>query len=309
MISAACHEELDGVLAWEWCIDPDLCMANESRAERGRAIANGMAAIRNDLAKLNNTVEQFANKTALAVLEQKLERIQSDLALVTKKPRVWKRIWKERNFAVGIFGSVVVIVLAILGGSGWVFDLYLDHALTIHLQPLRDDIAHIDKRVTRIEAAAKIQSASAVVKDLKNAPVADIQKHRDQIQNAKQTLAHAADKTLPDYWPTTAGILRLASVSASSPTINLGLEPTNSAKNVFGLTLPPGRWILSGTISHCMFKNSVIVFDPSVKLQEVIFINCIFLLPENIESPAPSIRNIGEKLLQAANIMNVKLSG
>ena len=169
---------------------------------------------------------------------------------------------------------------------------------------LSGKIASLDKRVAILE----LSHANQVVAQLKEAPSSVIKQHAEEIQQAKQQLAQVPTQDMPGYWPTSFGVLHLASV-ASSPLLTINLEHANTVNDAEGIDGGSGNtYILSGHVAHSRFSNSVIVFDPRARLADVLFVECVFVFPENTANPTPQLANIGSKLLQAQNIGNVTLT-
>jgi hypothetical protein len=64
--------------------------------------------------------------------------------------------------------------------------------------------------------------------------------------------------------------------------------------------------LLKNTIEGINFSNSVVHFDPSVRLINVGFANCVFIFPADASPPKP-LRQIGEALL-ASDLSHVTIS-
>ena len=65
---------------------------------------------------------------------------------------------------------------------------------------------------------------------------------------------------------------------------------------VLGFVVHEQNVLLKNLIQGVHFKNSVIHFDPSVKLVDDTFLNCVFILPPQ-ENPPKSFQEIGRTLL------------
>jgi len=63
--------------------------------------------------------------------------------------------------------------------------------------------------------------------------------------------------------------------------------------------------LLKNTIEGITFSNSVVHFDPSVRLINVGFTNCVFIFPPDASPPKP-LQQIGEALL-ASDLLHVKI--
>ena len=66
------------------------------------------------------------------------------------------------------------------------------------------------------------------------------------------------------------------------------------------------RVVLKNLIQGMVFKNSVVRFEPSVRLVNDVFINCVFILP-TAENPPKALQEIGKTLL-ASDLVNVTLN-
>lgn len=66
------------------------------------------------------------------------------------------------------------------------------------------------------------------------------------------------------------------------------------------------RVVLKNLIQGVIFENSIVRFDPSVRLVNDLFINCFFILPVEA-NPRERVQDIGNKLL-ASDLQRVTLT-
>lgn len=303
MISAAYSNELDEQLLWEWDTNYSPSMSDTSRPSKGVRVENELSSIRSTLLEIEKTLTSLATKDDLTGLKRRVKKVESDITLLQAKPTLVSRFWKERNWSIAL-------LVSILSGCGWIFSLYLGHVIDVHTHELSNAVSHLGEKVSRVEGRLNIQSAALDLRELKSAPVDAIKKQAPQLQATRQQLADVKDKSLPNYWPTSFAVLRFASIAQSpNPEMLLALKNSNHVSNV---TRPeeflPASWILDGIIANCTFRDSLITFAPGVRLRNDLFINCIFVLPEGPNPPTVIIKNIGEQLLTASDLSNVRLS-
>jgi hypothetical protein len=72
---------------------------------------------------------------------------------------------------------------------------------------------------------------------------------------------------------------------------NVGSNPPGG----FG-PIKNGRVVLRNLVQGITFENSIVRFDPSVRLVNVTFINCAFIFPA-VQEPSRPLQEIGQTLL------------
>ena len=139
-----------------------------------------------------------------------------------------------------------------------------------------------------------------------------LKSHRGELNNIKSKLATLPNNT-PGYWPISFQIISLAS-RATSELENVAQQPGESSYDNVSSN-PPGvgfgpienrRVVLKNLVQGMIFKNSIVRFDPSVRLVNDVFINCVFILPTE-ENPPKALQEIGKTLL-ASDLSNVTIN-
>lgn len=153
---------------------------------------------------------------------------------------------------------------------------------------------------------AKNLSALRVVAEQ---PVEEVRPSKANLHAISQDLLRIDSKT-PDYWPAVLQFVNFAT-SASSPNV----PPRGSQVNAFisdsgGMVIPPhGVYQLAGRISNIKFVNSRIIFSPQgATLTGVLFTNCVFEFPNELEDPQGNLKAVGRTLL-ASDFKEAYVSG
>jgi hypothetical protein len=121
----------------------------------------------------------------------------------------------------------------------------------------------------------------------------------------KTDLAKVQSTTAPEYWPTAFKLITLTSQSMFARLANFEAKK-NIVENSSGLNLIRSDAELRGNVSDSTFQDSIVKFDPNVRLKNVTFINCIFLFPVT-QTPSEPLQKIGARLL-AADLKEVKIT-
>lgn len=321
MISVAQSEELSDVLAWDWIIDPRLSMADRGnrppRTATPKATDDRLAALEQDVASLKTGLAKCATKAEvkhldgdISELKASIDRIANQVQALVDRKGFWKSFWAERHWTIGAVLASVAILLTLMGIVLSAAYFGLGAVMDNHLRPIESRIDGLQERIAKVEGRVLIGNASTVIRQLQELPPAEIKRHEDEILTAKKALAETNEKQLPNYWPTAFGVLRLASLAATPQFPQVDLQHASHIEDVNGVRMD-GRGttaILGGKIIRSRFDNYVIVFDPSVSLTDVLFVNCVFVFPEDVADPSRQIKAIGSELLNAANIANVKVT-
>jgi hypothetical protein len=262
------------------------------------------------LATVSASLEKVVTKKDLTSLAESVTAISSTVERLVNKKSRWAKLaewfWAERNWSI----PTSLGVLAAIGAwVAWITVLWLGPFIDRRIEPVSKGIMALEKRVGYLEGKDGIRAARAVVEDLKTLPVDAIKKHSAQLLEAKRQLSDVKDKRSSDYWSATLGVLRLASIAQSQHIVSLDLKGANHIEKVSGVDFGVGNsHILKGPVSNCTFKDSVIVFEPDIILINDLFINCVFLLPTEIDNPSPQLKGIGQQLLAATNLADVRLT-
>jgi hypothetical protein len=255
-------------------------------------------------------------KERLEALEGRLDALDAKGEKPTQKPvRSWA--WRQRNWLIP---TAVPVLLALFSFTFYVAGLEVDKhihtGLGTALAPITDDLKTIHGDIGKVNA--DVQQIKGIVEVLRAEQIAEkyskvsssvLKSRKDELLNIKSGLAKSPTNT-PNFWPVSSRIIQLASQSIS------GLEPSRHAavilKNTIGfdsntVQVPPGtRFILQGTISNATFRDSIVVLDSTVRFVNVLFINCVLILPSDA-NPPQNIQKISEALL-ASDLSQVKVT-
>ena len=202
----------------------------------------------------------------------------------------WLREWSLVGAVITVFvalvGIVVTLIIFSVSGSRTEAEF-------------RGKTDTIEGRLTGIEGVLKVLQAQTTAAKFSTASPQELKSHRIELALAKSALA-SAPRNVPSFWPISFQIIELVSQSTS------GIQPSAAKEgvldNVSGLRPPiivypaGSRLLLKNQIADSVFQNVVIRFDPSVRLVNVTFINCVFILPSD-PNPPQNIQKIGEVLL------------
>jgi len=98
MISSIYREELDEVLAWDWCIDPGFCMADKPnrpprsarlkiQEDRFDLIEQELRGIRESTKSLSSSKDQIANlASSIETINLKIEKLLNKKSFSAKVP-------------------------------------------------------------------------------------------------------------------------------------------------------------------------------------------------------------------------------
>ncbi|MGI9069955.1 MAG: hypothetical protein ACR2JB_01165 [Bryobacteraceae bacterium] len=301
MISAATAEELDGILIWDWTVEPALYMADRPnrppRSERPKSKEDRVSQIESRLASVEKTIDEAATKEQLGNVNTSLNGITHQLNEIRDRRGLWKSFWKERNWAI----PTVIVLLGMMGtGTYWVAGVIIDR----QTKPLADALNQTNQRLVRIEGRLNVQTVQDRVKILAALPRNDLRQHSKELTTLKAELAKAV-KTVPEFWPTSFQLISLTSRALSplesTPPKSGVVSDSNSVEVRYSVVT------LKGHVSQGRFIDCVIIFDPSVRLNQVLFVNCVFEFPAGPYVLQPTLERIGGALL-ASDISNVTLT-
>ncbi len=231
-------------------------------------------------------------------------------AIAPLKPHGWRNaLHLLREWSV--LGATATIIVALLALAAVAFyqatariekETKFQVETTATLGQIDKTLAGLQTSVTLLQAQIAASKYSAISKE-------ELKGHKTELQSIKTGLAKAPKDT-PNYWPTSFQIITLLS-QAISQLETIGTQPLSIMNNV---RLPGGlpsiinnqNVLLKNTIEGINFSNSVVHFDPSVRLINVGFTNCVFIFPADASPPKP-LQQIGEALL-ASDLLHVKIS-
>jgi hypothetical protein len=208
------------------------------------------------------------------------------------KPSLWTRFWGERNWAI----PAALVVLTIVGGGlRYVGGLILDKHIQLSVGPLRDQLQTIQGDTQNIKGIVSVLEAQLAAQKYSSSEPTELKMHRDELKEIKTSLAGAKRDT-PNFWPVSFQIIELLS-KATAEIRNPGKESVVDNVSGPGIEFGKGQvMLLKNRIANLTFHDSVIRFDPTVKLTNVTFIDCVFIFPLTQNPPKP-LQEIGNALL------------
>jgi hypothetical protein len=220
--------------------------------------------------------------------------------------------WKKLQGFLPIIGVLGVIVgLLALGGAGWKYAFSRVESEAQFQAHTTDAINGITERLTRIEGILTVSHAQTVAQKFATVSPKDLNVHGEELKQLKTALAQSPP-TSPGYWPAAFQVIQLYSQSTFADLNKVASQRESSYDNVsskpagmFGVTT--GRRVfLKNHVEGLIFKDSIIRFDPSIILVNDVFINCVFLIPQQ-ENPSKPLQEIGKTLL-ASDLSKVTLN-
>jgi hypothetical protein len=217
--------------------------------------------------------------------------------------------WRKAVFVLRELGpltATVAIIVALVG-----ITLGAVYQSTAHVKEETTFRTNTMDRLGTIEGTLKLLQAQIAVAKYSSAPPQELKKHHDELASVRATLA-SAPKSEPDFWPVTFQVINLLSQATSNPTVQN--EQKESVMDTV-VSNPPGgmtpvmnsRVVLKNLVAGVTFINSIVRFDPSVRLANDTFINCIFVFPTEA-NPPKNLQEIGSELL-AADLSHATVKG
>ncbi len=248
---------------------------------------------------------QLEPKEDMALRKEDKDWVTEEIATAIREhlnPHGWRRLglflktWIPLGAAISIF-----IALLALAGAGWNFaftrvdkEARFQTQTTYALGQIKATVTGLQSSVTLLQAQVASSKYSAV-------PIKDLKKHREELNTIKNSLVQTPQNT-PGYWPASFEIIALLS-QAQFQLETIGQRPLSVMSDIRMVNVPALAFVvreknvlLKNLIQGVHFENSVIHFDPSVKLVDDTFLNCVFILPPQ-ENPPKSFQQIGRTLL------------
>jgi len=246
------------------------------------------------------------NKERLDGIEARLTSIDEHLGIaspVKSRFSLWNKAGDHKIVAGLIVAATVALCSFIASGFHSKSNEYVDGRIRTQLSPVSTQLFTIDERLSRMEGALSVLRAEAVAAKYVKAPEKELKAHHDELKDIKDRLAQSKPD-VPGYWPATFQIITLFS-RATFGVEKVAAGPESSFSDV--VSNPPGaispvqngRVVLKNLIQGMVFKNSIVRFDPSVRLVNDVFIDCVFIFPSTGETPPARLQRIGETLLSS----------
>ena len=219
------------------------------------------------------------------------------------------RYWGLLAVCIGAFISVIAMAVSL--------GIYVANTMGRESEfrgTTSQQLKTIEQRLSGLESTLNFLRAQTVAQKYSAIPVVELKKHQSELATARQTLSRIPPDT-PNFWPASFQIITLLSQAQATRVVEtVGLKPVETVDNGHFLRIPgiitlavhDKNILLKNSISGVEFYDSVIHFDPSVKLTNVAFVNCVFIFPLE-ENPPKSLQQIGTTLL-ASDLSRVTLN-
>jgi hypothetical protein len=223
-----------------------------------------------------------------------IEQDVGDLKRKPEKPSIWSKLWKERGWAIP---TAVVLIGSIGTGAWYTGGLIVDKHIQASIKPLAEDLRKVANETARIGGIVSVLQAQIAAQKYSASEPTDLKNHRDELNQMKNNLS-GVKKDTPNFWPASFEIIELLS-KATSEISNPGKEGILDNVTGPGFEFRRGNgYLLKNQIANLVFYENVIRFDPSVRLINVTFINCVFIFP-SVQPPPVPLQEITSALLAA----------
>jgi len=232
-------------------------------------------------------------------LQKQINRVEQIANTVPRWQVFLRKFWEERNWSI----PVTLVVLGGLGTGIWYAGSFIlassvQSSVTANTKDLQADVHRIDTDVQQTKLMIRVLQSQIASQKYLAVPSKDLKAHREEINQLKNNLEQVPSSA-PGYWPAAFDVITLLSQASS------GANPVGQAESIYDdissnpvglIRVNNGRVLLKNRISGVVFENSIVRFDPSVKLTNDLFINCIFVFPA-VEQPPQPLQEIGRQLL------------
>jgi len=213
--------------------------------------------------------------------------------------------WRKAREFIPLAGILAVFIgLLALAGSGW------NYAFSRVDKEARFEQSTTDN-LSRINEALKLIPTQIAVAKFSSVSPQELKQHKDELASARNSL-RSVPRNVPNFWPTTFQVITLLSQATSNPTTQneqkegvMDNVVSNSPNGVSPVT--NSRVVLKNSVAGITFINSIVRFDPSVRLANDTFINCVFIFPSEANPPT-NLQQIGSELL-AADLSHAIIKG
>lgn len=215
----------------------------------------------------------------------------------------WPKTLSEWAQVIGVGLAVIVAVCSVTLYLG---SLMVDRHVQSALKPVQDSVDQISGDVREIKGALAVLQVRIAAAQYSNVPEQQLKAHRDELKAINNTLART-DMATPDYWPVSFQVIKLLSMAASY--IQNSKATHSTLDNMGGVHVVNNGdvVVLKHEISNSLIEDSVVQFDPTVRLMNVTFKNCVFIFPDSLLSPPKPLQEIAIALLDS-DISNATIS-
>jgi len=230
-------------------------------------------------------------------------------AIAPLRPRGWRKaLHLLREWSVlGVTATIIVALLTLAAAAFYQATARIEKETKFQVETTTT-LGQIDKTLAGLQTSISFLQAQIAASKYSAISKKELKSYKTELQNIKANLAKTP-KDIPNFWPTSFQIITLLS-QAMWQLETIGTKPLSIYDNfairggapalISGINV-----LLKNQIEGLSLENSVIHFDPSVKLVNVSFRNCVFIFPAETQ-PSQPLQRIGEALL-ASDLTNVKI--
>jgi hypothetical protein len=256
------------------------------------------------------TKEHFESIDArLGVIEGQLGVSENTLP----KNSFWPKTLTEWMEIIGV--SLTMLSAACAVGL-YLGSLMVDKHIQSAIKPIQDDVQQTKGDLREIKGMLIVLKSQIAVVKYSSIPSQELKKHHDELASIKTTLA-SAKQDAPNYWQISFQIITLLSQAQATSVLEAAskkplkildnVAPPGGPGTPILMTVTNDNVLLKNLVANEAFIGSVIHLDPSVRLVNDVFQNCVFIFPSE-ENPPKNLQQIGSELL-AADLSNVTVKG
>lgn len=229
---------------------------------------------------------------------------QVRLAVESLYPKRWKKAYhvlREIAPPGGIFmvvlSLVAIVVTLIIGVTS---RREADAVFRTKSENFQTQTEERLKNIEKTLSSLSLVRAQSVAEKYSTVTPKELTIHREELKQVKTALAELPLKTSPGYWTVSFQIITLFS-KANFDVEKIAEQPESILEDLISnrpgvVELDHKRVVLRNLVQGVTIKDSIVRFEPSVRLSNDIFINCVFLFPV-VETPSRPLQEIGTELL------------
>lgn len=246
---------------------------------------------------------------------RELQDALEQLELSIEKPSMSARVsgWLRQNRARTSITAVAVL-FAIAASSYFlglriyrVSGVKLDSHIATAIEPVSNQIRGVQADSRRTEGMLIVLQTKVLVQQIASLPELQLREHREELRETRKLLANVSPET-PGFWPATFQLINLLSRATSAvegetpKEILVGDISGVPFNGEFGQHI-----VLAGQFKNTVFNDVVVRLDPSVHLENVTFVDCVIIFPDD-PKPAKSLRQIASEFL-SSDLLHTTIRG
>jgi hypothetical protein len=237
---------------------------------------------------------------------RELQEALEQLDVSIEKPSLSAKVsrWLRRDRARrSVTAFAVLFVLA----AGFYFlglriykisGVRLDSHIATAIQPVSTQIRSVETDTRRMEGMLVVLQTKLLIQQIASLPELQLREHREELRETRKLLATVSPET-PGFWPATFQLITLLSRATSAVD---GEQPKEVVvRDISGVPFN-GQFgqhiVLAGQLRNTVFSDVVVRLDPGVHLENVTFVDCVIIFPDD-PKPAKSLRQIASEFLSS----------